>query len=151
MDITLGNYLKGLVNEQQVFDFVADNILAQGGPSGEATYNDFSCRYNDEEHVGRHCAAGWLVVDEDPIHVDAVEGSSVYELAETLNYGHFEEGQSAAMDFLNKLQTAHDSASAEYNNNYKYVVRSDAAFLREFKAKMLVIAHDYKLDATSVA
>lgn len=129
-NVTLRGFLAGEFTEQQVFDFVATKLLAQGAPSMAATGD--VCAYNGQD--GRHCAIGWLMQNEPPEVIAGAEGMGASDLVPRLGY----RGLYAAIELLDDLQFAHDSCT------------KPGVFVGAYKARMRELAHTHGLDPSAV-
>jgi len=85
---------------QETFDYVFNQLVAQGGPS----YRGSKCLYNGPD--GRHCAIGWLFADAG---VTAPEGYGVASVAA----GQLVPWLLADLVFYLDLQRAHDDTNRD--------------------------------------
>lgn len=83
-------------SKQEIFDFVARNLLKQGKPS----HIDGECRYRMD---GLKCAAGWLIPDEE--YDRHYEGNTISGVPYFTNNHLF---SSELLDLIDDLQEAHD-------------------------------------------
>jgi len=130
---------------QEIFDFVARALLAQGRPSGKIEVNSagggvpfFTCLYRSPD--GCKCAAGHLIPDE--LYVPEMEGKAIYTLMlgltglEPLQIEDIKNN----LILVECLQRAHDGPALYYG--------STSAWLPRWRERMHEVARDFSLDAT---
>ena len=103
---TLQNFTK-----QQVFDFVVENLIKQGGPS--VNISTTHCLYRGPN--GRKCGIGFLITDEkykscriptlSEEHVAIFEGKNIHGVASSILLEIPEDW----LNFLTGLQKVHDT------------------------------------------
>lgn len=140
------NALSELTDEtttQDVYDFVARALLAQGKPSGDLYPGQrFHCKYRAED--GSKCAAGQLIPDSE--YDPTMEGRSVNGL---IKQGHAPSltkwvgDNQSRLGLLRSLQCAHDDA-ADYTP-------AGSSWLEYWREKMRHVAEAHGLSAAVLA
>lgn len=126
--------------KQEIFDFVAKKLLAQGHRSVvPSVYRPSTkrCSYHNEtcDLDGPKCAVGHILSAEEHGLIDElnINGTSVNELFRAFDY-QWPKDESLT-NFLVQLQTAHDDAGVE------------ESFLQSFTEAMEHVADTYELNA----
>lgn len=106
------------MNLQKAFDIAYTGVVKQGAPSLDWNYR---CCFNGKH--GRHCAIGWILVEEEFEDIFDAEYRA----------------------FIDGLRMAHDNAIGwEVNPG------SNEMFIKIFKASMTTLANDYNLEIPNV-
>lgn len=130
-DITIRDLVDGRVSEQDVFNFVATKLIAQG----HGSMNADNCMYNAQD--GSHCALGWMLREYEDVPelegIDSVLANVDPDLQERL--------EPSTSEFLGDLQAAHDDAGRF----------PQPTFVESFRKNMLRLAVHHELDASVLA
>lgn len=109
--------------EQEVFDYVAEKIFAQGKPAYDTKLS--CCAYRLD---GLKCAAGHLIRDED--YQERFKYTTWHGMVESNGF------PSTHMRLIIKLQDAHDSSASETD---------PSLFLRMFDIRLAGVAKVFNL------
>lgn len=154
---------------QDVFDYVAFQLIRQGRPSLALVDDDIDedgslitsvrCQYRGKD--GARCAAGQLLADDEIVHsieglpIDIAIGSTPYEL-ESSGLARWADAH-GTMPFLRDLQRAHDlysgatSFGSFWSPGSQPVLRLPKLWLASFREQMRVVAARYGLDDSILA
>lgn len=130
---------------QEIFDFVAEKLLAQGKRSViklpvNVSDTGVRCSYHNEacDLDGPKCAVGHLLSPEEHRRVDEcdINGLGVSTLISALGYNEFVSHDTVR--FLNELQTAHDNCYDEHS------------FSKHFAENMRIQADNWDLNTTKL-